>query len=64
MRRGRTVRALDLDHGIGLDGLEVERLTGERKGNAARWECTRVSVKGDREARPIHPAYGGIGNKS
>ena len=29
LARGRTVRALDLDHGIGLDGLDVERATGD-----------------------------------
>ncbi len=29
LSRGRTVKALDLDHGIGLDGLDVERLSGD-----------------------------------
>lgn len=29
LSRGRTVRAIDLDHGIGLEGLDVERLTGD-----------------------------------
>ena len=29
LKRGRTVRALDLDHGIGLEGLDIERQKGD-----------------------------------
>jgi dihydroflavonol-4-reductase len=29
LKQGRTVRALDLEHGIGLEGLEVERRVGD-----------------------------------
>jgi len=29
LKRGRTVRALDLDHGIGLEGLDIERKKGD-----------------------------------
>lgn len=29
LKRGRTVRALDLEHGIGLEGLDIERRVGD-----------------------------------
>jgi dihydroflavonol-4-reductase len=39
LKRGDTVRALDLEHGIGLEGLEIERKTGDIRDAKFMAEC-------------------------